>query len=86
MTTEKALKCIKQDFTVLPDSWQDQAVKRIEQVITEIKNIIANYDLSIFDDEKIKDMSFNEIVEEYKYIFDDLARIKILMLETEVIK
>ena len=80
MTTEKALKCIKQDFTALPDSRQEQAVKRIDQVITEIKNIIANYDLSIFDDEKIKEMSFNEIVEEYKYIFDDLARIKILML------
>ena len=80
MTTEKALKCIKQYLLALPGSQQEQAVKRIEQVITEIKNIIANYDLSIFDDEKIKEMSFNEIVEEYKNIFDDLVRIKILML------
>lgn len=80
MTTEKALECIKQDFTALPDSWQDQAVKRIEQVITEIRIIIVDYDLSMFDAEKIKDMSFNEIVEEFKYIFDDLARIKNLML------
>ena len=80
MTTKQALKCIKEDFKVIKGSWQEQAVERIEYIINRTEDIISDYELSLFDDDGVKRMSFNEIVIEFKLIFDDLSKIKNLML------
>lgn len=80
MTTKQALKCIKEDFKVVESSWQDQAVSRIEDVINRIAKIVSKYDVSKFDEDEVKDLSFNDIIDLLQEVFDDMAAIKLFII------
>lgn len=76
MTTEQALKCIKKDFKVIEGSRQEQAITRLDDVINTIKNIVSDYDTSDIYEDNIKDLTFNDIVEEFIRFRYDISKIK----------
>lgn len=79
MTTKQALKCVKEDFKVIEGSWQAQAITRLDDVINTIKNIVSDYDTSGIYEDDIKDLTFNDIVEEFTRINDDISKIKAIL-------
>lgn len=79
MTTKQALKCIKEDFKVIEGSWQEQAVSRLEDVINRIDKIVSGYDTSGIYEDDIKDSTFNDIVDEFIRINDDISKIKAIL-------
>lgn len=83
MTTKQALKCIEEDFKVIEGSWQAQAVSRIKNIINRIEDIVLKYDFSYFNDfneDEIKDLSFNDIFDIFTELTDDISSIKFLLL------
>lgn len=79
MTTKQALKCIKEDFKVIEGSWQEQAITRLDDVINTINKIVSDYDTSGIYEDEIKDLTFNDIVEEFIRISDDISKIKAIL-------
>ena len=79
MTTKQALICIKEDFKVIEGSWQAQAITRLDDSINAIKKIVSDYDTSGIYEDDIKDLSFNDIVEEFIRFSDDISKIKTIL-------
>lgn len=79
MTTKQALKCIKEDFKVIEGSWQAQAITRLDDVINTINKIVSDYDTSGIYEDNIKDLTFNDIVEEFIRFSDDISKIKAIL-------
>jgi len=80
MTTKQALKCIKEDFKVIEGSWQEQAIIRIEDAINTITKIVSNYDTSSVYEDDIKNLTFNEIVDDFINFSYDISKIKAILL------
>lgn len=79
MTTKQALKCIKEDFKVIEGSWQAQAITRLEDVTNTITKIVSNYNTSSIYEDDIKDLTFNDIVEVFTRVNDDMSKIKAIL-------
>lgn len=79
MTTKQALKCIKEDFKVVEGSRQAQAITRLEDVTNTITKIVSVYNTSSIYEDDIKDLTFNDIVEVFTKVNDDMSKIKAIL-------
>ena len=79
MTTKQALKCIKEDFKVIEGSRHAQAITRLYDVINTINKIVSDYDTSGIYEDNIKDLTFNDIVDEFIRFSYDISKIKAIL-------